>query len=75
MNQHIANLKQVALDAGERKSVHPVAQVIPHPGMIVLVEVADRDPFAEKGRIEEPNQPPALTDALTGWNRPRHLAR
>ena len=63
MHEHVADLKQVILEPGEGKSVHAIAQIIAYAGVIVLVEVTHRDPFAEEGGVEEPNQPSVLADA------------
>lgn len=65
VEEHVADLEEVALDAGERERVHPVAEVVPDAGMVMLVEIAHRDPLAEEGRVEEPDQPPALPDAAS----------
>lgn len=60
MNQHVADLEEVALKAGEWKRVHPIAEIIPDPRVLVLVEIADGYPFAEEVGVEEPDEPSIL---------------
>lgn len=60
VHQHVANLEEVALEPGEREGVHPVAEVVPDAGVLVLVQIAHRNPLGEEGGVEEADQPPVL---------------
>lgn len=77
MDEHVTNLKEVAFDARERKRIHAIAEVVPHARVVVLVQIAHGDPFAEERRVEESDQPAALaaaTAALAGQNRSGNLS-
>lgn len=63
VDEHVADLEKVALDAGQWQGVHAVAQVIAHPWVTMLVEVTHRYPLTEEGRIEEAYEPAALPNA------------
>lgn len=62
VHEHVADLEEVGLEARERERVHAVAEVVAHAGVVVLVEVADGDPLAEEGGVEEADEPAAAPD-------------
>lgn len=59
VHEHVTDLEEVGFEARERERVHPVAEVVAHAGVVVLVEVADGDPLAEESRVEEADEPAA----------------
>lgn len=75
MDEHVADLEEVGLEARERERVHAVAEVVAHAGMVVLVEVADGDPLAEEGGVEEAHEPAAAADGRGGVGGGGDLSR
>lgn len=79
MEEHVADLEEVALNAGEREGVHAVAEVVADAGVVMLVEIAHSNPLAEEGGVEESDQPPVLSNAAAvsglGNRRSSDLAR
>jgi len=79
VDEHVADLEEVGLEPRQRERVHAVAEVVPHSGMVVLVEVADGDPLAEEGGVEEAHEPATAANRRGrvggGGDLPRRLLR
>lgn len=79
VDEHVADLEEVGLEPRQRERVHAVAEVVAHSSMVVLVEVADGNPLAEEGGVEEAHEPAAAANGRghvgSGGDLPRRVLR